>query len=409
MHYTVITLPPKNGHAFADHRNRPLTEHVDEWLAALKETGRDDRYTATVAGRLRRLLTECGWTRLDEINADNFTAWRETAMPDYGHNAKKTKEKTTAMGARTKNHYLEDLRAFCTWCVLHGRMAANPTVHVEKVDQSQDVRRELRALTGDELSRLLAAIPERYRLHYQVAMATGLRRNEILQLQWGDIHEDCTTPYIQLRAKTTKARRADSLPLRSDLAGALQTARGAVGECDRLFDRVPRLREFRVWLKVAGIPYVDDQGRFANMHALRHSYGTLLSKAGVNPREAMELMRHTDMRLTMKVYTDPRIFNLAAAVEKLPSLTPDDPAQQSQAATGTDANTPLPLRGANRVANIATYGQCSASIGNDEGEGKPKGKPMKTSDFRSFSHIDIKAGDGIRTRDHLLGRQRLYH
>jgi hypothetical protein len=32
----------------------------------------------------------------------------------------------------------------------------------------------------------------------------------------------------------------------------------------------------------------------------------------------MELMRHTDLRLTMKVYTDPRIFNLAGAVERLP-------------------------------------------------------------------------------------------
>ena len=36
----------------------------------------------------------------------------------------------------------------------------------------------------------------------------------------------------------------------------------------------------------------------------------------------MELMRHTDLRLTMKVYTDPRIFDTSAAVERLPSLKP---------------------------------------------------------------------------------------
>jgi hypothetical protein len=34
----------------------------------------------------------------------------------------------------------------------------------------------------------------------------------------------------------------------------------------------------------------------------------------------MNLMRHTDMRLTMKVYTDPKVFNLAGAVAKLPVL-----------------------------------------------------------------------------------------
>ena len=58
-----------------------------------------------------------------------------------------------------------------------------------------------------------------------------------------------------------------------------------------------------------------------DLHALRHTYGTMLSKAGVSPREAMELMRHTDLRQTMKVYTDPRVFDLSKAVEKLPAVS----------------------------------------------------------------------------------------
>lgn len=32
-------------------------------------------------------------------------------------------------------------------------------------------------------------------------------------------------------------------------------------------------------------------------------------------------MRHTDLRMPMKVYTDPKIFNPSAAVEKLPGLS----------------------------------------------------------------------------------------
>jgi hypothetical protein len=51
----------------------------------------------------------------------------------------------------------------------------------------------------------------------------------------------------------------------------------------------------------------------------------------------MELMRHTDMRLTMKVYTDPRIFNLSSAVEKLPLPLTEKPSQQ---ATGTEDEKP---------------------------------------------------------------------
>jgi hypothetical protein len=44
------------------------------------------------------------------------------------------------------------------------------------------------------------------------------------------------------------------------------------------------------------------------------------------------------MRLTMEVYTDPRIFDLKAAVEKLPSIQPDKP--EALAATGTDDTAP---------------------------------------------------------------------
>jgi integrase len=38
----------------------------------------------------------------------------------------------------------------------------------------------------------------------------------------------------------------------------------------------------------------------ATFHALRHTFGTAPSRAGVTPRTAMELMRHSDIRLTTK-------------------------------------------------------------------------------------------------------------
>jgi hypothetical protein len=52
----------------------------------------------------------------------------------------------------------------------------------------------------------------------------------------------------------------------------------------------------------------------------------------------MSLMRHSDMRLTMSVYTDPRVFDLAGAFEKLPTLSTPAPGSQSSVATGTDGH-----------------------------------------------------------------------
>jgi len=196
---------------------------------------------------------------------------------------------------------------------------------VEKVDEAGDQRRQRRALKEDEIHRLLAAVPPEYRLLYQFALCTGLRRNELHELLWGDLHLTDATPFIQLRAKTTKARRADALPLRGDLAQALRDARGTAADSDHVFSRVPRMKEHRRWLAAAGIPYLDHEGRRADIHALRHTYGTMLSKSGVGPREAMELMRHTDLRLTMKTYTDSRVFDLSKAVEKLPAISAELP------------------------------------------------------------------------------------
>src|SRR6185436_10184672 len=39
-------------------------------------------------------------------------------------------------------------------------------------------------------------------------------------------------------------------------------------------------------LKLAGIPKKDERGRTLDVHALRHSFSTLLSKGGVAPRTA---------------------------------------------------------------------------------------------------------------------------
>ena len=70
----------------------------------------------------------------------------------------------------------------------------------------------------------------------------------------------------------------------------------------------------------AGIAYRDDRGLVVDIHSLRTTFGTMLSRSGVPPRVAQQLMRHADIRLTMEVYTDPRLFDLQGAVESIPSV-----------------------------------------------------------------------------------------
>jgi hypothetical protein len=49
----------------------------------------------------------------------------------------------------------------------------------------------------------------------------------------------------------------------------------------------------------------------------------------MHPRVAMQLMRHSDLKLTMKIYTDASQLPLAAGVGRLPSfVVPSTGAQE---------------------------------------------------------------------------------
>ena len=100
----------------------------------------------------------------------------------------------------------------------------------------------------------------------------------------------------------------------------------------RIFDRD---------LKLAGIPKRDERGRTLDVHALRTTFGTLLSKGGVPLRTAQAAMRHSDPSLTANVYTDPKLLDVRGALDALPSLPLNvgpRPDRERARATGTESS-----------------------------------------------------------------------
>ncbi len=49
--------------------------------------------------------------------------------------------------------------------------------------------------------------------------------------------------------------------------------------------------------------YKDSKGLYADFHAMRHTFIMNLCRANVSPKTAQALARHSDIRLTMNVYT----------------------------------------------------------------------------------------------------------
>jgi len=85
-------------------------------------------------------------------------------------------------------------------------------------------------------------------------------------------------------------------------------------------------------LKLAGIPYRDEHGRTFDVHALRHTTSTYMGKGKVTPRVAQGFMRHSDIKLTMQTYTDPKLLEEGEALAALPTLPLIPP---SEAAAGS--------------------------------------------------------------------------
>lgn len=268
---------------------------------------------------------------------------------------------------KTINEYRAAVHGMCKWAMKIARILdRNPVESVAVRDRGGDIRKVRRSLTPGEAGRLLAVSGPR-RMWYELALFSGLRVNEMRLLAWGDLVLDGDMPQIELRAATTKSRRGDCVPIKLSLAAKLLALKPPFATAgDHVFKTTPTITTFRRDCVRAGIQYeADDRGRTVDRHALRTTFVSWLSMVGVAPTTAKQLARHTDIALTMRAYTDPRVIDTHGAVEKLPTL--DDGSTESTRATGTYDVTPVvpPV-----VPTTGTERHSASSTGNGAGLGE---------------------------------------
>ena len=73
-------------------------------------------------------------------------------------------------------------------------------------------------------------------------------------------------------------------------------------------------------LRRAEIANVDASGRRVDFHSLRYTFIAALALAGVHPAKTQRLARHSDINLTMGVYTSLNVDDLREAVSLLPPV-----------------------------------------------------------------------------------------
>ncbi|MGD0770058.1 MAG: tyrosine-type recombinase/integrase [Tepidisphaeraceae bacterium] len=292
---------------------KPLSEHVAEYLDSLKRTVTSDHYRI-VSYMLRHFVSLAGWQTLGDVNPQSASRVL-SALQSQG--------KTVAY----TNQYLARLKAFFNWCIPE-RLVTNPLAKLKRGNVKKAIkRRARRPLAEHELARLLNTCPPSRRLKYAFPAFTGLRRRELEDLRWGDLHLDSVIPFIQLRPEQTKTGEATALPLHPYLVQSLRTLMPGMPQA-KLFPCLPEGRTMLRDLTIAGVTQTDASGRRADFHGLRHTFAKRLDATGCSHATRRALMRHGSGDQTDE-YTLARLSEMYEAVKRLP--TPDAQTLQTPA------------------------------------------------------------------------------
>ena len=187
------------------HHTRPVEDVVAEYL----------RWGAFQGGRKGR-----AWSPMHLHNRTTQLAWWQTTlkirtladcltMLPAVERALQDLHSTDGRTGKTLANYRESLSAFCEWCVTRHYLQTHPLHGSTPIDTTPQSHR--RAMTAEDIQRLLDHCPLHRRLLYETACCTGLRANELRQLAVGDL--DLDQGGLRLDPSWTKNRTGGLQPI----------------------------------------------------------------------------------------------------------------------------------------------------------------------------------------------------
>jgi integrase len=272
------------------------------------------------------------------------------------------------LSARTVRYTHAVLNSAFKQAIKWGLLSRNPAA---LVDLPKRERKEMQALSPEEAARFIRAAAEDARgLVFNLALATGMRPEEYLALQWKDVDLDRGLLTIQRtlswhrsgggwyfdEPKTARSRRGVPLPPSivcglSEYKREQETVRLKAGpdwrDFDLLFttgdggpllDRNLSRRNFKAVLKRAGLP------TSIRLYDLRHSCATLLLTEGTNPKVVAERLGHSSTAMTMDIYSHVLPSLQQEATERLENLLFSPKRTNVKRQRGSKAQQRTPMR-----------------------------------------------------------------
>ncbi|MEV7705067.1 site-specific integrase [Mesorhizobium sp. B2-3-3] len=290
-------------------RSAKLSEWLPYWLDNVVKPRRKlstyDKYEAHV--RLY-LVPMVGGKRLEALG-----------VADVRRFLVQLENKTTAATAKESHRVLRTaLTAACREELVSRNVAS-------LVEPPRAKSRELSPWSLDEtLTFLAAARKDPLYAAFVLAITMGLRRGELVGLRWTDVDLENRVLYVRQQTQRRrgvlydddpKGRRRRAVPLPAMCIAPLRwhrmrqvAAKARAGESwqegghvfvTRTGRPVEPRNVYRSFTRVA-----ESAGlRVIRLHDARHGCATILTAAGVAPRVVMEILGHSQISITMDVYT----------------------------------------------------------------------------------------------------------
>ncbi|MGI8784387.1 MAG: tyrosine-type recombinase/integrase [Acidobacteriota bacterium] len=284
--------PKKRSLSFED-----FSKDFREYLASRKEGKALKAYQT----RLKHLEPAFGRLRLSEISPFHVEKYICKRRSERSY-------RKSPVAPATINRELAVLKRMFQLAIQWGRAEKNPVIGVKflKEECKSD-----RVLSQEEEQKLFSACAPHVGLAVLLALHTGMRLGEILNLRWQDI--DLRRQVLTVvKSKSGKMR---SIPTNDVLAGALTEYRQRASA------------EYVFWNDRTGKPMLDTKTGYCKavrragishcrFHDLRHTFATRLVTAGVDLATVSQLLGHSSIEMTMR-YAHPSPENKRRAVDLL--------------------------------------------------------------------------------------------
>lgn len=329
---------------------RPILEHVDDFEKHHAASENTEQYAYEIIRKVKVIVEFCGWRRATQM--------RESDVESFLYDLRKVQGRSI----QTSNNYLRAIKSFARWMVRNKRMLANPLEGLSMLNARTDRRHDRRPLSDEEFALLLRAaetgppssglLGRDRAMLYLLAGWTGFRRGELGSLTLRSFNFDSNPATVTVAASYSKHRRKDVQILHPSLVDRFLEwieMRKPKTDDEILFpiskktcgvDRdTAQMIQFdlasarRFWIDAIDDPkekrlaeesdflkYKNREGLFADFHGLRHTFISNLGRAGVAPKTAQILARHSDLSLTMNIYTHVNQEDQIDAINSLPDL-----------------------------------------------------------------------------------------